>query len=62
VQRQLDRNVSVSRRLGKERELSFYGNDDSGVPPEELYSQADAEAALGDADFVVQRCARMVKT
>jgi hypothetical protein len=34
--------VSVSRRLRQEREISFYGNEEIGAPPERLYSADDA--------------------
>ena len=49
----LDRLVSTSRRLRQEREISFYGDDETGAPPDRLYSRDDAEAALGDARFVL---------
>ena len=49
----LDRLVSTSRRLRQEREVSFYGDDETGAPPDRLYSHDDAEAALGDARFVL---------
>jgi HEPN domain-containing protein len=52
----VDRLVSVSRRLGREREISFYGDEETGTPAEELYTQEDAEAALQDARLVVQTC------
>ena len=52
----LDRVVSVSRRLRQEREVSFYGDEEVGAPPERLYSAADAEDALGDARFVLDLC------
>lgn len=52
----MDRFVSISRRLGREREISFYGDEETGTPPEELYAQADAEDALQDARYVVDRC------
>ncbi len=45
--------VSISRRLRQEREISFYGNDEIGAPPDRLYSADDAGTALGDARFVI---------
>ena len=52
----LDRLVAISRRLRLERELSFYGDETVGTPPEQLYTAEDAEAALRDAGFVVALC------
>lgn len=52
----LDRVVSISRRLREEREISFYGDDEVGAPPERLYSAQDAEEALGDARFILTLC------
>jgi HEPN domain-containing protein len=52
----VDRLVSISRRLRREREISFYGDEETGTPAEDLYSREDAEAALKDARFVVEAC------
>jgi len=49
----LDRLVSASRRLRQEREISFYGDEETGASPDRLYSHDDAEAALHDARFVL---------
>jgi HEPN domain-containing protein len=56
----LDRLVSVSRRLRQEREISFYGDEETGAPPDRLYMESDAEDALSDARFVVELCGRCV--
>lgn len=52
--------VSISRRLGRERELSFYGDETTGSAPERLYVEPDARQALEDAEFVVHWCARVL--
>jgi HEPN domain-containing protein len=56
----LDRLVSVSRRLRQEREISFYGDEETGAPPDRLYMASDAEDALRDARFVVELCGKGV--
>jgi HEPN domain-containing protein len=56
----LERVVSISRRLRGEREVSFYGDEEVGAPPERLYSSPDAEEALRDARFVVGLCESQV--
>lgn len=43
--------AEISKRLRREREFAFYGDDDF-IPTEE-YRREDAEAALADARFVV---------
>ncbi|AGL03323.1 HEPN domain-containing protein [Desulfoscipio gibsoniae] len=48
----LDDIKKISKRLRKERELSFYGAEDF-IPTEE-YSLEDAELAINDAEFVLK--------
>lgn len=45
--------ASISRSLRKEREFSMYGDEESGIPPEELHTRIDAERALNDAEKVL---------
>lgn len=49
----IDRLVSISRRLREEREISFYGDDVTETPPEELYDKVDADQALQDAHWLL---------
>jgi HEPN domain-containing protein len=58
VQTQLGRASDISKRLRKERELSFYGDIDF-VPTEE-YTTADADAAFGDAEWIVALARRVI--
>jgi HEPN domain-containing protein len=53
---QLPRLASVSRALAAERERSFNGDEESGLPPETLYSDLDATEALQKATFVLDVC------
>lgn len=50
---QLDKLAMISRQLRAERETSFYGDDQLALPPDEIYEQVDADAALKDARFVL---------
>jgi HEPN domain-containing protein len=52
----LDRLISISRHLAREREVSFYGDEDTGTPAEDLYNREDAEDALHDATEVLELC------
>lgn len=55
---EIDVLVSASRRLREERELAFYGDDESGTEAEALFSRMDAEDALGTARRVLDLCSR----
>lgn len=52
-QEHLDELVSISRSLRKERELAMYGDEELGVPPEELYTRIDGENAIRSAEKVL---------
>jgi HEPN domain-containing protein len=58
--RQIPRLASISRALSVERERSFYGDEESGLPPEMLYSEHDAAEALEKAAFVLGICRQLV--
>jgi len=53
--------ASISRTLRAERELSFYGDEASGVPAEDLYSQEDADMYLREAEEVIEVCQRLIE-
>ena len=57
----VERIVSISRSLRKERELAMYGDEESKIPPEELYTRFDAEKAIEDAGFVLEIARRLLK-
>ncbi len=54
---EIDTVVTASRRLREERELAFYGDEESGTEAEELFSRVDADDALATARHVVSLCA-----
>lgn len=51
VRPHVERLAEASRNLRRDRELAFYGAED--LVPSAFYSQADAERALADLDFVL---------
>jgi len=59
-QRVLSRLASISRSLRAEREISFYGDEESGLPPEALYVAADADEALEKARTVLMHVGELV--
>lgn len=60
IVKNLPRMTRISKRLRKERELAFYGDEDF-IPTEE-YDAKDARDAIRDAGFVVKMVATVVKT
>jgi len=52
--------ASVSRLLRAEREISFYGDEQSGVPPESLYTREDALEALSNAHEILSECKKLI--
>ena len=59
VSKELVRITRISKRLRKERELAFYGDEDF-IPTEE-YDAKDAKDAMRDAKFVVKIVSKVVK-
>ena len=57
----MDESRSISRSLRKERELAMYGDEKSGIPPEELYTRVDAEYALNSAKMVLSLVKKLLK-
>jgi HEPN domain-containing protein len=53
---QIDRMAAISHRLRLEREASLYGDEQAGAPPQHLYTQVDARAAVDDARLVLTNC------
>ncbi len=56
----IDRLASISRKLRNERELAMYGDEEMGIPPEELYTKEDAQEALEMALFVHSYVKRLI--
>jgi len=55
---EIDMLVSASRRLREEREIAFYGDEETETTAEALFSRADAEDAIATARRVVELCGR----
>lgn len=53
--------ASISRTLRAERELSFYGDEASGISAEELYSREDADTYLQETEEVFEICKRLIE-
>jgi len=54
-QEHIDRLARASRGLRKDREASIYGDESLGLPPQALFSQADADEALREATYVLKQ-------
>lgn len=59
-QENIDELASISRSLRKERELALYGDEETGISPEELYTRSDAEYAIKSADKVFLLVTKLV--
>jgi len=57
----IDEFASISRSLRKERELAMYGDEEAGIPPEELYTRYDAEQALNMAKKVLEHVEKLLQ-
>jgi HEPN domain-containing protein len=56
----ISRYASISRRLRREREPSMYGDEETGLPPEEIYTSDDANDALESAKIVYKACKELI--
>lgn len=52
----IDTLVSTSRHLREEREVAFYGDEETDTDAESLFSRADADDALAKARTVLKLC------
>jgi HEPN domain-containing protein len=58
---EIDNLASISRKLRREREPSMYGDEETGTPPDQLYSHMDAWEALEYAKSVLNLCIRLLR-
>lgn len=61
MQARLDTLAAISERLRKEREKALYGDEEEGVPPQALYTEAHARVALDEAQLVLDLCQRLAR-
>ena len=54
--------AQLSLWLRGERELSMYGDEERGIPAQELYDEDDAQAALSGAEQVFAACQRLIES
>ena len=59
ISKHVEKIASISKRLRKERELSFYGDIDF-IPTEE-YTITDAQEAMEGADFIVAIAKKLIE-
>jgi len=52
----LKKMASISRILRREREPSMYGDEELGLPPDELYTLEDARTAFGGCSLISNNC------
>lgn len=44
-----------------ERELSFYGDEETGASPQELYGRDDAAGYLKEASYALDQCLALLE-
>ncbi|MFQ5842590.1 MAG: HEPN domain-containing protein [Thermodesulfobacteriota bacterium] len=59
ISKHVEKIASISKRLRKERELSFYGDIDF-IPTEE-YTKDDAQEAIDGANFIVTVARKLIE-
>ena len=59
-QGQIPELAALSRTLRTERELSFYGDEQSGIPAADLYTPQDAEAILRATSQALTACRNLL--
>lgn len=62
VQHEITRLAKISRKLRREREPAMYGDEETGIAPEELYDEEDAREALDSAVYVYDVISRLLKS
>lgn len=59
-QEKVDEFAYYSRVLRSQREPAMYGDEETGTPPEELYSKFDAESAIKMCEAVYEFVRKLV--
>jgi len=52
----MERLMRISSELVDKRGPAMYGDEEAGIPAEELFEKDDAEKALKDANYVFEKC------
>jgi len=55
----IDELAFISRQLRREREVSMYGDEETGIPPNHIYNKFDAEKYLEAAKKVYESCQKL---
>ena len=56
----IDALATISTRLAGDRGMAFYGDEERGVGPQELFDEESARHAVRDGEFVAELCARLL--
>ncbi|MBI4577443.1 MAG: HEPN domain-containing protein [Planctomycetes bacterium] len=56
---EVSRLAAFSRDLARDRGPAFYGDEAAGVPPEDLFDEADARRAFEAAEVTARLCERL---
>ncbi len=59
-QEKIDEIVGISSALRRKRELSFYGDEEGGKSPYELFYEQDAQEAFEGVERIYNLCERLL--
>ena len=59
---EVGRIARISRKLRREREPAMYGDEESGIPPDQLYYREDAEEAIQQAEYIYNMVERLLRS
>jgi HEPN domain-containing protein len=59
--RHVDRLAVISAEMAADRGLSFYGDEQRHIPPQQLFFEPEAAAALARLEFVQEQCGRLLE-
>ena len=57
----IDAVAAISTKLAGDRGPAFYGDEQHGLGPQELFHEDDARRAVGDMGFVAELCTRLLQ-
>jgi HEPN domain-containing protein len=59
--RHIDRLSVISAEMAADRGPSFYGDEQRDIPPQQLFFEPEAAAALAQLEFVQEQCGRLIE-
>ncbi|MEM2637199.1 MAG: HEPN domain-containing protein [Candidatus Korarchaeota archaeon] len=58
----IEKMAAISETLAKEREKSMYGDEETLIPPNMLYTEENARSAMVNCEFVLKNCRKLLES